>query len=295
MKYKRQHYVPASYLSAWCDPNSPSEHTPYVWLFSKDSKQVRKKPPEKIFFEKDLYTLYHDDGQRDLKIEYTLSRLEDEFTKLRRQKLAKHLLLSPKEHWILCMFVAAMYGRTKASGEHLSNQWKQVLELGEEMQRWIEEASPEDKANMMSAFSAPLKKEKGITLEKVRELVERPLPSSLPAIIRAILPILLKIPFLILEVIDPFEFITSDAPCVWYDPADYEQPRPFGAGGLISPTIEITLPLSPSQMLFFGKKLNVSGIYVPLKDKQFIDELNQRTKAWAHEYFVANKPAVKPV
>lgn len=135
MKHKRQHYIPSSYLQAWCDPQTPRGHKPYVWLFSRDGKDVRKKAPEKVLHEKDLYTVYASDGQRDLTLEYNLSRLEREFSKLRNNKLSKRLPLTAEEHLVLCMFVAAMYGRTKAYGEHWSKQWKRALDFGERIER----------------------------------------------------------------------------------------------------------------------------------------------------------------
>ena len=36
MEHKKQHWVPESYLTAWCDPGTPADQEPYVWRFSKD-------------------------------------------------------------------------------------------------------------------------------------------------------------------------------------------------------------------------------------------------------------------
>ncbi len=55
----------------------------------------------------------------------------------------------------LCMFAASMFGRTKAHAEHTSGQWKRVLEMGEKMQRVIDNASTEKKARMAEALSTP--------------------------------------------------------------------------------------------------------------------------------------------
>ncbi|MBN1461351.1 MAG: DUF4238 domain-containing protein [Armatimonadetes bacterium] len=64
-----------------------------------------------------------------------------------------------------------------------------------------------------------------------------------------------KVPYIILETSDPIGFITSDNPVVWFDPAAYQPNPPFGAGGMISPTMETNLPLSPRQLLVFGNRL----------------------------------------
>jgi hypothetical protein len=106
-------------------------------------------------------------------------------------------------------------------------------------------------------------------------------------------PLLYERPYLVLEAPNNNSFITSDDPCVWFDPAYYQNPRPFGAGGLISPTLEITLPLSPKQMLLFGGALIASGIHVPIEN-EMVDNLNRRTRLFSDEFFISNKSKVNP-
>jgi hypothetical protein len=108
-----------------------------------------------------------------------------------------------------------------------------------------------------------------------------------------IAPLLFERPYLILEAPIGNNFITSDNPCVWFDPADYQNPRPFGASGLISATLEITLPLSPKQILFFGNKLIVSGLYIPIEN-EMVNNLNKRTRLFSDEFFVSNNSEIKP-
>ena len=49
MKHGKQHFVPQSYLRAWCDPETPDGQEPYVWRFAKDGTDARRKAPENIF------------------------------------------------------------------------------------------------------------------------------------------------------------------------------------------------------------------------------------------------------
>ena len=294
-KHKRQHYIPSSYLEAWCDPDTPTGQTPYIWRFSKDGSQIIKKSPQKIFYETDMYTIYTEDGKRDLHLEYNLSRVEGEFAKLRNRKLRRKQVLTFQEHLVLCMFVAAMFARTKAYGKHQSSQWQKALDLAEKVQSAFENASPEQRKQMAAALSSPYAdKERSMSMEDVRELVEHPVQSLLSANVVQIAPLLQKKPFLVLETNDNASFITSDNPCVWFDPADYRNPRPFGAGGLISPTLEITLPLSPTQILFFGGKLLISGAYMSINDINMVKNLNKRTRLFADEFFVSNRPKIDP-
>lgn len=294
MKHKRQHYVPRSYLQAWCDPDHPPGHTPYVWMFSKGGGRVRRKAPEKIFREMDMYTVRTEDGQRDLTLETNLSRIEGEFSKLRRNKLSKRLPLSSEERLYLCMFVAAMHGRTKAYAAHWSSQWERVLELGEKLERAWETGSEEQRANLSAALSTPGASEQdGITMDEVRGLVERPVQGMLSETVMAQAPLLFETPFVVLETSTAPGFITSDAPCVWFDPARRKLPPGSGAGGLVSPTIEIALPLSAKQMLVFTNRPWMQGQYQPVPGEDLVNSLNKRTRLHAHEHFVSSREKVR--
>lgn len=295
MKHKRQHYVPKSYLRAWCDPDCPPGQTPYVWVFSKGGGRVRKKSPEKLFRETDMYTVRTDDGQRDLTLETNLSRLEGEYSKLRKAKLGERLPLSPAERLYLCMFVTAMHGRTRAFAEHWRDNWGRVLERGEKMERAYAAASEEQRERMAATPRTPGGSEESssVTLEEVRELAERPIQGMLSGTVMEVAPMLFKLPFVVLETSTAPGFITSDAPCVWFDPADYQTLRPRFVGGLESPTIQITLPLSPKQMLIFYKRFSLPGAYVHTADYELVNLLNKKTRVAAHEYFVANSPKAR--
>ena len=69
-KHKKQHFVPQCYLKAWCDPTTPVDQDPYVWRFRKDGSDPRRKAPENIFHETDLYTIHRPGGGRDLVLEH---------------------------------------------------------------------------------------------------------------------------------------------------------------------------------------------------------------------------------
>lgn len=265
-----------------------------MWIFPKDERTGRKKSPEKILRETDMYTVRTDEGDRDLTLEQGLSRIEKGFSKLRRNKIGKRLPLSEHEHLNLCMFAASMVVRTKAHAEHTSGQWARVLELGEKMQRAMENATPEQRARMASTSSSHGANEGDrMSMEEVRKMVEQPIQETLVAMNAEIAKWLLTMPSLIVETSTTPGFITSDAPSVWYDPANYANPRPRWAGGLMSPTIEITLPLSPTHLLYFSRKHVFPGIYLPVPGLGLVDSLNARTRAFAHEFFVANKPETR--
>jgi hypothetical protein len=43
----------------------PAGQEPYVWRFKKDGSDPRRKAPENLFHETDLYTIHREDGERD--------------------------------------------------------------------------------------------------------------------------------------------------------------------------------------------------------------------------------------
>ena len=133
MEHKNQHFIPKSYLSAWCDPNTPPQQTPYVWIFTKDGKQSDNKAPHNILYETDTYTIKSADGSRDLKLERGLCELESRFVHVRDKKICKEKPLGQEEHFYLCAFMAAMLARTKAQREHHKEQWGGLLKDLDEM------------------------------------------------------------------------------------------------------------------------------------------------------------------
>jgi hypothetical protein len=88
MQRSRQHYVPSSYLKAWCEPETPTGQTPYVWIIAKDRSSTNKRAPDNIFKERELYTIRLPDGSRDLTLEEGLAGLEKDFCRIRREVIS---------------------------------------------------------------------------------------------------------------------------------------------------------------------------------------------------------------
>jgi len=85
MGNKRQHFVPTSYLKAWCDPNTPPGQTPYVWVHTADGSDKKRRAPENILSEADYYTFHKASGERDLFLERYLGSVESTFPALETQ------------------------------------------------------------------------------------------------------------------------------------------------------------------------------------------------------------------
>jgi len=288
MSHKRQHAVPESYLKAWLDRN-PFKGKRHVWQFKKDGSAPRRQSPQSIFHETDLYTIHKPDGQRDLVLEQGLSRLESAFGTLRK-KLAGHEPLTIEKHVELCAFIAAQQVRTPAHRDHHAKFWSEVLGQMDDMKEWAKTATPEQRD--IAAASVGGGSRPSFGYEEVKLMAERPMQTMLAPFIKAQLPHLVNMDFVVMECSSEPGFITSDNPCVWYDPEAHKRPPLYRSPGLGYPSIEITLPVSPRQMILLNRR-SVSG-YLPVPER-IVDEMNRRTRAYCSEHFVSNSPTTKPI
>lgn len=286
-KHKKQHFVPACYLKAWHDPDAPHMQTPYVWVFDKDGQNVRKKAPENIFHESDMYTILGENGERDLLLEQGLCQLEKEFARIRNSKINYGRNLSREEHILLCAFTAAAQARTPASREHHRKQWERPLKMMEDMMEGVAKMTPDEKVQFIACQPPPIVNSKGgIGHEEVKQMHNNPLQTMLFPMIQTTTPLLCKLDMVFLVTNDDIGFITSDHPCVWFDPESCKRPPMYRSPALMYETIEITLPISPTHCLL----LNRGGMngYINVTPHA-VQELNRRTRFKADEYFVVQK------
>src|SRR5262249_17303122 len=133
MEKKNQHVIPECYLNAWCDPETPSGYTPYVWVHARDASTRKKRAPRKLFTETDFYTVKLGDGSRSLLIEDSFSVIEDRFARLRNSKLKGFANLTYEERGVLCVFTAMMSTRTKSQRENWRDFFTQLHDHVESM------------------------------------------------------------------------------------------------------------------------------------------------------------------
>ncbi|MEN6351155.1 MAG: DUF4238 domain-containing protein, partial [Syntrophomonas sp.] len=118
MKHKRQHWIPQSYLKAWCDTNTPTEQTPYVWVFPREGGEGKNKSPENLFYEPDMYTIFKKDGERNLYLEKGLSKIEKQFADVRRRILYKHKPIDEESQFTILAFIACAFSRSQLQRDH---------------------------------------------------------------------------------------------------------------------------------------------------------------------------------
>jgi hypothetical protein len=292
---KKQHFIPQSYLKAWCDQLTPSNQMPYIWQFSKDGNDVKKKAPKTIFYENDMYTVINPDGSRNLVFENLLGQLERQFSEIRK-KLEQEKKLKTHEHFTLCHFIAAMDGRTKAKREHTAKNWGKVVEMIDKMREASKTFTHKQKkqaqriADSEEHFGA---KDSSMSEEDVRQIVTHPMQSTLPNTVIELTPLLFKMNLVVVKTNDSVGFITSDNPCVWIDPEAHKRPQGFQFPALMYESTEIRFPISPKQMLVFTNKSHIlNNSYVPI-DEEFLNDANRVTRFHSHEFFVVNSNTKK--
>lgn len=269
-KKKTQHIIPKCYLRAWCDPDTPSGQCPFIWRISKDGGSKTKRSPEKSFKASDKYTIRLPNGQRNLVLEDTLGKIESDFVGV-LSKVRKRQKLSAGDRAHLCIFAAAMHGRTVSMGEHWRGQMQRLHEIVVDL---------EQAQNLRPIRSV----ETGRRVEFAHQVA---LANSL----RFEAPLLFQMQLSVLATNDDCGFITSDRPCVWFNPALYKLPPLYRHPGLDQREIEVTLPLTPHHMLFISHTRCPE--YVDL-GKALLDDSNRLTRACCSEEFVSWKGEVLP-
>jgi hypothetical protein len=282
--HKKQHFVPVCYLKPWRDPAAPTDHAPYVWIFDHEGGNPRRKAPENILHETDMYTVEIPGSRRSLVLEHGLQELESTFTRIRNSKINFARSLEDREHVLLCAFVAATQTRTRASREHHRKLWEHPLRMMEDMMEWATTATPEQKRNAARTIPRTSESDRGsLNYEQVKALHENPLQHILAPMIKTLTPLLYKLDMAVLETDDEVGFITSDHPCVWSDPEGYKRPPMYRGPALMYPSIEITMPISPRHCLF----LNRGGMtgYITVSP-QLLDSVNRTTRFGSDEHFI---------
>jgi len=287
MAYKKQHYIPKCYLKAWCDPDTPKKHTPYIWSFEKNYRNGKNKAPDNIFHETDLYTIWDEDGNRDLRIEHGFSGLEKQFSSIRRKKLSLKKDLTHDEHFLVCMFMATMHSRTIAQIENLGNMFKPVLKVMEDMMEHMKTATEEEKENLArySKHNLSTDSEK-MDYDDVKTMVKKPMATMMLPMIKTETPLLTKLDFAILCTTEKQGFITSDNPCIWIDPEAYKRPPLYQSPALMYDSIEIIFPISPNQCILLNRK-GING-YIDF-DVQSVNNSNRIIRSHSHQSYISNQ------
>ncbi len=268
---RNQHFVPRCYLSEFTDPSTPAGQEPYVWVFDKDGKNSRKRAPKNIFSETHLYT-FEFNGEKDFTIEQSLSTIESKYAYVFRHKIKQKKPLTEMEHAYLCAFVAAQMVRTPRFKQNQESFIQQLIDHGTQMalahgvadspqvRQWIEYKKDAHKIQMVD---------------------------SIPYIANTLMQ--MSVAFLCVK--DPTKhwFITSDDPCVFFNP-DLQWQRFYGPG-FGQQNVQLTLALSPEITVMFTWA-NFRG-YSYVSNGNVESMLNRMTRSHSTKEFISPHPKKK--
>ena len=130
--------------------------------------------------------------------------------------------------------------------------------------------------------------------DQVRNLANKPLQHTLFPMIVSQAKLLSHMHMAIIGTTVKHGFITSDSPCVWFDPEAYKRPPLYRAIGLGYKTVEVTLPISPEQAIYISWNKEFNG-YKEVNSEQAINELNRLTRCLCDKYFIVNKNIKKDI
>jgi hypothetical protein len=287
MDHGNQHYVPSSYLKAWCDPDVPPHYEPYVWRIPKDGGEGQRRAPKNIFAEADFYTQHLPDGQRDLSLEHSLETLEGKFCQIRDTRIANRERLKPEEKVFLCAFMDAMHFRTRVQRDAFQKQWGHAHRVAEDLKQKLSAMTPKQRQEHRQPRFLGETRGPSLTIDDIKRLANKPIQHMLLPIIKADLPVLTQMNLCIFTNEDDVGFITSDHPCVWYDPNGGRRPTTLRAR-----TVEVTMPVSPNSLalLCWEKVPNYTNLTL-----LGVDDANALRQRACDEYFVVRRNATKSV
>lgn len=253
-------------------------------MISKDGSASKNKAPQNIFCESEMYTIHGSGGERDLTLEHGLSGLEGFFARLRREKLSNRIDLVPDEKSQLLLFVAAMKARTVVQRDHMQNQWGKALEM---MDSLAEQMTKEGGERFIATQPSLSGSEESLSHEQVRSLAEKPMQNSLFPMMISQVELLAQMHISIIGTNTSSSFITSDSPCVWVNPEIHKLPPFFRHVGLGQSKTEVTLPISPEQIILISWNEQNDG-YMELNNDQAVEEYNRRTGCLCDKYCISN-------
>jgi hypothetical protein len=193
--------------------------------------------------------------------------------------------LSDTDRLYLLAFAAAAKWRTPKAREHIRRQWTPILQemdyVTENMKTWT--ADQKERAVNMPRLGTD-NAEPSMGREDVRTLVDAPLQTTLGTHIKAMVPVLMGMKASILCTSASPGFITSDHPCALFDPEAHKRPPAYRYVALDSPTVELSLPLSPRHLLVVSHD-HEAGEYMSIPDA-LVDHANSITRLYANETIV---------
>ena len=291
----RAHWVQESYLKAWCDPDSPAHHEPYVWVFDKDARVGKKRAPKKLFTLPDFYKDRRGKNDNDpMWLETGLSKIESEFIRVRDTVIVAGKALSEEDQAILTTYVGLSFVRTPKYLEFAAEPWRHTVRIMDDMRESFARLPPGSRPSPIVPLGGRDPSQE-ISEEAAREAASHPNQTLIAPLVKVQARILAKMRCMLLMTGQEPGFITSDSPCVHFNRQDFERPS-FYQSGMVSPSHEVTFPIIPGCLAFYGwsskEEHNGTCGYADAPD-EVVAEMNWRTRAFCHDKFVVRRDCTR--
>ncbi|MFT8313301.1 MAG: DUF4238 domain-containing protein [Clostridium sp.] len=253
MEKKKQHYIPQFYLNYFTDPLIPIMYAPYVWVYDRTDKSIKKKSPKNIAYENGYNNIMDKDGNVSSIVEDQFQEIEDNTSKIYR-KIIKLKYISRSERLTLAKFVFSMLERVP----RFRAMCKFAIESGYADKFMNEDDNLENKSSKL----------------------------MMDSVIRAthgVSHLLLRMDWSLLIAPNGANFITSDNPVVVRNPKEVNL---LMCGISSSPEVIVTFPLT-SKICLFGSW----GRYRSVVEKISVGEvehINLETFIYSNRYLFSS-------
>jgi hypothetical protein len=273
---RRHHYLPRFYLERFVDTLADP---PTLWIYDKVDGAIRSSAPRSAGVEKDYYAFRTADGSRDSdSFEDALSKADDEaapvlgklietgeLTDVERQHFARFLALT--------MSRGPVYRRnferlTAALVKRLTQRRAKAGGFDDVLSRSPESEAAETVKRLLAAGEFDVDVIPQISLPIIGKAIER------------FVPIIERMSWMLIRGHGRTRFVASDNPFTYVDPT-HDPRSPYGVG-LLTPGVQVTMPLSPDVALVAGwDGEHERGLGTLPGEEAWIADVNRRTIAGA--------------
>ena len=290
MNYKKNHYVPESYLKSFAVVHT-GDRNPMLWVYDKENREPRKQSPKNTAVINDLYKLSAS-GLSPYALEIAFSKQESSVSPILSRWREPGAVPNISDIREVAYFVALLYLRNPKTAK-----WFEAMSEVVAVER--AKALARDSSQFEKFWEALVAEgspsSKALTKEELREMVlnfdehftvkiDRKSATFSPlAHADAIYNELTKMYWCLCTGPEEWNFLTSDSPVV----VRFGKGNgiAFG-GGFGHPTAQVTFPISPRVCVYLSR--NHRWKVVPV-DSTFVKNANRRTAINAERYVFASQ------
>lgn len=286
------HYVPRFYLKKFCDPDTPPNQEPYLWVTERGTKDWKKRAPKNVGASPGLYSVPTEGGDDEM-VEKMFSTIESEMATIYRKRFDVY---SPpadrKEREMVALFIALFAIRSPFYRRNMARFSEEVAQMSLRMMA----SRPEYVEKTFMKVEADTGEKPKMTVEQYQKAIREVKVTANPHYITAMslqqldmftrMIYCMRWRFLIAP---PGEFFaTADSPTHWQDLT----PRPpmLRGHGLAMRNVEVVLPLS-RRFCFLARWRRPSGVVIASRAQ--VHEITNRTISWSEKEVYSPKPFTK--